>query len=224
MTSLPAFVPRQRAPLRVGRLLLFMALSSLILVVPLFLRVGVVEAFEAEGPSMEPTLFDEERFAVDKSVYGFTLPMVPEALASWGTPAAGDVVVLTSPRDHVKIIKRVIGLPGDLVEWRNGRPVVNGVALAQGDVKCPDRLLPGAPMRCWTEQLATHRYVLTMHEDSPQTEREQLRVPAAHVYVLGDHRDRSNDSRALGPIPMSMLVGRATYVYWSPQGELRSIE
>ncbi|MEY2929572.1 MAG: hypothetical protein RL033_321, partial [Pseudomonadota bacterium] len=86
----------------------------------MFIRIVLFEAFEIEGPSMEPTLLNGDRVVVVKFLYGIFLPFMDDALMTWGQPNPGDVVIVKSPRDNVDIVKRVVGLPGDVIELKDG--------------------------------------------------------------------------------------------------------
>ncbi len=186
----------------------------------MFIRIVLFEAFEIEGPSMEPTLLNGDRVVVAKFSYGLFLPFMNEAVTSWGLPNAGDVVIVRSPRDNVDIVKRVVGLPGDSIELREGVVYRNGEAVphvSQGS--CRDRPEVG-PFGCeWVEEkLGEHTYQISRNLDSIRTTRAPLKIEPDHIYVLGDHRDRSNDSRALGTIPISRVKGQVLSIYWSSEG------
>ncbi len=186
----------------------------------LFIRIVLFEAFEIDGPSMEPTLLNGDRVVVAKFLYGLSLPFTHDAVITWGEPNPGDVVIVRSPRDNVDIVKRVVGLPGDDIELRNGVIYRNAEAVPHVSLgACKDRKDAG-PFGCeWTEEkLGTHTYRISRSLDSILTTRPRLKVPKGHIYVLGDHRDRSNDSRALGPIPLSRVKGRVLSIYWSSEG------
>jgi signal peptidase I len=141
-----------------------------------FLIAFVAQAFRVQGTSMEPLLLDGERIVVNKFIYRFQ-PI-----------ERGDVVVFWYPRDPaVSFIKRVVGLPGDYVEIRAGRLVVNGV-----------------PVR--------EEYLPESFRDSdnyPPTE-----VRKGYYFVLGDHRRSSNDSRSWGEVPEKYIYGRAVFRFW----------
>jgi signal peptidase I len=141
-----------------------------------FLIAFVAQAFRVQGTSMEPLLEDGERIVVNKLVYRFQ-PI-----------ERGDVVVFWYPRDPaVSFIKRVVGLPGDLVEIRSGQLLVNG--------------LP-----------ARERYLPESFRDGdsyPPTE-----VRKGYYFVLGDHRRSSNDSRSWGEVPERYIYGRAVFRFW----------
>ena len=210
-------VPAERAsePLRVGWLLLVPLVGLLFVVVPFVVRRALIEGFEFEGPSMEPTLCNSERFVVDKEAYGIFLPFADEPILSERMPRLGDIVVIHSPLDGVDIVKRVVGLPGDRIEIGATSVVRNGVTLPHGEVACPPHMRPGPPTtKCFREQLDDHTYSVIY---SRAGDAEPTVVPADHVYVLGDNRNMSNDSRnpAMGPIHRSRLKGRATRIYWS---------
>lgn len=190
------------------------------IVLAMFIRIVLFEAFEIEGPSMEPTLLDHDRVVVAKYPYGLFLPLMNEAAITWGQPKLGDVVIVRSPRDNVDIVKRVMGLPGDTIElregvvYRNGKPIPH---ISEGS--CRDRSDPG-PFGCeWIrEELGEHTYRTSQSLESPRTTRPPITLKEGEIYVLGDHRDRSNDSRALGPIPISRVKGRVLSIYWSNEG------
>lgn len=186
----------------------------------MFIRIALFEAFEIEGPSMEPTLLNGDRVVVAKFVYGLFLPFMNEAVTSWGLPNAGDVVIVRSPRDNVDIVKRVVGIPGDKLELRDGVIYRNGKAIpsvSQGS--CRDRPSEG-PFGCeWVEEkLGSHTYRISRNIDSLRSTTDAITIPAGHIYVLGDHRDRSNDSRALGTIPIQRVKGKVLSIYWSSEG------
>lgn len=206
---------------RWGRVVLWSVPYLLIaLVQALAIRVLAYEAFETDGPSMEPTLLNGDRFVVDKSAFGLSLPLVSDEADHWADPLPGDVVVLRSPADQVDIIKRVIGVPGDRIEIRDDVVYRNGGSIRRHIVgPCEEASSTEDPTDCEVvEEGIGARTWRTSHSLlSPPESLAELVVPEGTVFVLGDHRDRSNDSRnpRLGCIPMSRIRGRAQIIYWS---------
>jgi signal peptidase I len=177
-------------------------------------RVGIAQAYEVDGPSMEPTLLTGEKLFVARCAYGLALPWLPDALVSWALPEVGDVVILASPQDPSEdLVKRVIGLPGDVIEvrddiiYRNDRPL--GL---EGPHACPPGRFRNRYATCetYTESSEAHHWSISRSLEWGQT-LPAVRVPADHIYVLGDHRTRSNDSRAFGPVRASLLRGRVLF-------------
>lgn len=133
---------------------------------------------KVEGTSMMPSLVDKERIFINKFSYRF----------GFGSVERGDTVVFWYPGDLSKsYIKRVIGLPGDLVSIRNGVVSVNGKTLKED-------------------------YVPPEYRD--HSNMDPYRVPQGDYFVLGDHRSFSNDSRSWGPVPRANIYGKAVFVYW----------
>jgi signal peptidase I len=188
----------------------------------LVIRTCLFEAFEIEGPSMEPTLLNGDRVVVSKFAFGLFLPLRDHAEFSWGQPKVGDVVIVKSPADGVDIIKRVIGVAGDFIEMRADRVYRNGQALPATDVG-PCATGTGsqqADCRVYESKINDHTFhISTAHISADPF---PMRVPDGHIYVLGDHRDHSNDSRnpMLGAVPINRIKGRALSIYWSsgPEG------
>ena len=192
----------------------------------LFIRIVLFEAFEIDGPSMEPTLLHGDRVVVAKFLYGLFLPFTNEAVVTWGMPEAGDVVIVRSPADNIDIVKRVIGVPGDVIEIRDDVVYRNGEPLRQGREGCRDD--EGRPLQddgCiwYREAIGEHEWhTSTAAFEVPDSVSEQ-EVPPGHIFVLGDHRDRSNDSRNphVGMIPVERVKGRALAIYWSNDDHVR---
>jgi len=184
------------------------------------IRVVIFEAFEIDGPSMEPTLLNGDRVVVAKFPFGLFLPGTSEAVANWGTPSVGDVVIIKSPLDDIDIVKRVIGVPGDTIEmhddavWRNGEPIHRRVL-----GPCRETESSENPTDCeWIEEgVGALRWRTSHSYYSPHEDMGPMVVPPGHIFVLGDHRDRSNDSRnpRVGMIPVTRVKGRALAIYWS---------
>ena len=181
------------------------------------IRTCIAEPFEIEGPSMEPTLLSGDRVVVEKFRYGLYLPLRDHADLNWGSPVAGDVIVLRSPADGVDIIKRVIGVPGDEVEVRGDTVYRNGAAMAVSDTgKCAMGTGAQDPgCHVYESHLDNHAFHFSTTMRGPDVRKEK--VPEGHVFVLGDHRDHSNDSRnpAMGMIPVENIKGKALVIYWS---------
>ena len=185
--------PRATPPAkpRTGRGCLIELVQTLVLTVVIFLGVQafVAQPFKVEGGSMENTLLPGQYVLVDK--------LTPH----WAPYARGDIIVLAPPtgasQDGVTpFIKRVIGLPGDRVELSDGSVSVNGVALDE------PYLYPGSGLREPTDPSIGHASTWL--------------VPDGQLFVMGDHRQDSSDSRAFGPIEIAHVVGRAWLRYWPP--------
>lgn len=163
----------------------------------LFIRTFVVQAFKIPSGSMEPTLLVGDHILVNKFIYGIKIPFTDKTLIHISTPKQGDIVVFAYPRDPSKdFIKRVIGLPGDSVRIVNKHVYVNGKLLNDPyAVHRDSQILPASVSR----------------RDNMPT----LVVPPHKLFVMGDNRDESYDSRFWGFVDMSALKGKAFIIYWS---------
>jgi signal peptidase I len=185
-----------------------------VLLIVLVIRSFLFEPFRIPSASMEPTLMTGDFIFVNKFAYGLRLPVINTKIVGIGEPQRGDVVVFRLPADEsVNYVKRVVGLPGDVVEYHkaNKRLTINGEPIPieiVGDYEEEENTILG-----W-EQLGTHRHrVLLMR--GRLSEGGTYEVPAGHYFMMGDHRDNSEDGRydAVGFVPEGNLVGRATGVW-----------
>ncbi|MEM9188914.1 MAG: signal peptidase I [Myxococcota bacterium] len=187
-------------------------------VLAFFIRIVLFEAFEIEGPSMEPTLLNGDRVVVAKFMYGLSVPKVDEALLTWSQPSPGDVVIVNSPHDGIDIVKRVIGVPGDVIEIRDDVVYRNGDPIRHEEIgPCEEsfQIEPG-PGCEWIEGEVDGVVFRTSHDvSSPPANHPPIDIREGYVYILGDHRDRSNDSRFFGPVQISRVKGKALMMYWS---------
>lgn len=180
-----------------------LVLLSMFLVV--VLKASLLEAFFVPSASMKPTLREDDYILVPKFLFGLHLPLVDEVFVKWSKPNRGDVIVfnkrleLPSEDDgfHEAIVKRVIAVEGDLIEICGERVILNGSPLVE-------------PYAQWEEPQGGEG------EDSPY-HFGPFRVPNGKVFVLGDNRSNSEDSRLWSDpfVSLSQVVGKAVMVYWS---------
>ena len=168
---------------------------------------------------MLPSLFVGDFILVNKFKYGIRLPIGNFKLVDMSRPERGDVMVFRYPHDPTQnYIKRVIGLPGDMVDYRAKRLRINGKVAEFNEVEQHERESKGRTLRFaeYSETIdqSAHRVVIDRARN--QREREQKwTVPAGQYLVMGDNRDHSNDSRYWGFVPESHIVGHAFFVWFS---------
>ena len=163
--------------------------------------------------SMRPTLLEGDVVLVNRLAYDLKLPLSDISLAPTGQPQRFDVVTFSSPTDGVRLIKRIVGLPGDVVEMRDEVLYINGVAASYDPLRSSEAL-----------NGVSHRLQLL-----PQTPALRsfgpVTVPPDQYFMLGDNRDNSADSRYIGPVPRKLLIGRAHHIlvsanildHWQPR-------
>jgi signal peptidase I len=189
----------------------------------LLLRSFLVEPFRIPSGSMMPTLLVGDFILVNKYAYGIRLPVLNRKVIEVGSPRRGDVAVFRYPVDpRTDYIKRVIGLPGDHVEYRGKVLYINGEEIAQLPVGSyigtgSGLSASGASLRL--EQLGEVSHQILVEARRPVLDGE-FRVPEGHYFVMGDNRDNSNDSRFWGTVPEQNLVGRAFLIWmnWDSAG------
>jgi signal peptidase I len=171
--------------------------AAIAILLALFIRTFVVQAFKIPSGSMEPTLLVGDHILVNKFIYGVKIPVFRKTLIPISEPKRGDVIVFIYPRDTSKdYIKRVIGLPGDRMEIIGRTVYINGKRYKD-----------------------THGYYSSESNLSSQLSEKghfgPITVPKDSLFVMGDNRNHSFDSRFWGFVPLRSVIGEAFIIYWS---------
>jgi signal peptidase I len=179
-------------------------------------RSAIADWNDVPSGSMKPTIFEGDRIVVNKLAYDLKVPFTTIRVASWSDPHRGDIVVLYSPADGRRLVKRVIGVPGDRVAMIGERLVVNGrpvkyAPLEPGIVSGPT---PGGEDKLLAmENLGRSPHAVMMpHGGRHGTSFRPVRIPDNAYFVMGDNRDESFDSRYFGTVEREQILGRATMV------------
>jgi len=144
------------------------------ILVALFINTFIAKAAEIEaGPSMQPNLYVGYRMMTEKVSY-----LLHE-------PRRGDIVIVEQSHGQTNLVKRVIGLPGETIESRDGHTYINGELLDEP----------------WVTYFGGRYF-------------PPIQIPEGHIFIIGDNRPNSHDSRAIGPVPIDAIQGRAIFVYW----------
>lgn len=163
-------------------------------------RSAIADWNDVPTGSMLPTITEGDRITINKMAYGLRVPFTGLLITEPHSPERGDIVVFDSVAADNRLVKRVVGLPGDKVAMRNHRLIINGEALAYKELG--DRL--------FIEELAGRPHKVRIDQaNGPLANFETVTVPADQYLVLGDNRSHSADSRVYGFIPQQELRGRA---------------
>jgi signal peptidase I len=226
-----------QAPRRIRGALSGLADAARIIVIAFIVALGVrivlVQPFHIPSASMDPTLTPGDYVLVDKTAYGWSRHALPLSAPLFSgrlagrLPARGDVLVFKLPADgRTDYVKRVIGLPGDRIEMRDGVVLLNERTLAHdalGVLELPDGYGATRRIKRFRERLPDGRSYITLDsvDNGALDTTRPVTVPSGHVFVMGDNRDESRDSREIvGFVPVENLVGRVRIVVVSmaPEG------
>jgi signal peptidase I len=192
----------------------------ILLLIGFSLRSSLADWNIVPSGSMRPTILEGDRVLVNKLAYDLKVPFTTWHLAEWSNPQRGDIVVFFSPHDGRRLVKRVIGLPGDTIELRNNALVINGELVTYQpiaadllrDIPAADR----AGRVFVSEQLPGQTHAIAGNPNLPAPRNfAPLRVPVGEYFMMGDNRDDSFDSRYWGTVDRKQIVGRATAVVLS---------
>lgn len=166
-------------------------------VIAFFIRTFIIQAFKIPSGSMKPTLQIGDHILVTKFSYGIKIPILRKLLISISDPKRNDIVVFIYPEDRSKdFVKRVIGIGGDTIEIKNKKIYLNGLPYNDGKgVYTDDMIIPGAAQ--------------------PRDNFGPVTVPPESIFVMGDNRDQSYDSRFWGFVDKREVLGKALIIYWS---------
>lgn len=170
---------------------------AIAILLALFIRTFIIQAFKIPSGSMLPTLQIGDHLLVSKFIYGVKIPFSGTTLIPFKTPKHGDVVVFKYPEDRsIDYIKRIIGVPGDTIAIKNKKVFINNKAIEDPHAfyKTPRILRP---------------------IESPRDNFPAVKVPPGKVFVMGDNRDNSHDSRFWGFVDQKDILGKAFIIYWS---------
>ena len=208
-----------------------------VITVVFVIRAFLIEPFQIPSGSMIPNLKIGDFILVNKFSYGIRLPILNKVIIPIDTPKRGDVMVFTPPGDERYFIKRVIGLPGDLVEFVNNQIYINGQPVEQQNYihSSYDYGAGNQQTTIVEEQLGTHNYLaqLADHAFLSYGKRGHYRIPQKHYFMVGDNRDGSADSRSCfgslfcnqpyiagnphpqgwSAVPEDNIVGKAFYIW-----------
>jgi len=196
------------------------------LLIALLIRTFLFQPFFIPSSSMEPGLLVGDRLFASKFDYGFSKHSFPFSLGPISNrifsdkPERGDVVIFKPPHSNLDYIKRLIGLPGDVIQMKNGILFINNEMVESKKIQDESKILKNGRIvnieviRETLENGAsfeTYNYI----NNSPGDNTKEVYVPNGHYFFLGDNRDNSNDSRFWGPVPFDRLVGKAQIIFFS---------
>ena len=205
------------------------------LVIALIIRTFLIQPFFIPSSSMEPNLLVGDRLFASKFDYGYSKHSFPFSLGPISNrifsngPDRGDVIIFKPPHTNLDYIKRLIGLPGDRIEVRNGNLIINSNLLEYENIREDSKVLKNGrviKINVLKETLPNGiSYEIYNYLDgSPGDNTKEFVVPENHYFFMGDNRDNSNDSRFWGTVEFNRLVGKAQIIFFSTEDRSTSLE
>ncbi|MBI2083020.1 MAG: signal peptidase I [Deltaproteobacteria bacterium] len=241
----PIFIgPKKKGKLRETFESLFVAF-----LIAFFIRSFVIEAFKIPSGSMKPTLLVGDHIFVNKFIYGLRIPFTKKRIVNYKTPERGEAIVFIYPLDEGKdFIKRVVGLPGDQIRLSGDEIYVNRTPIARSALKIESgqkhdlalipvvrdavadeakiKAIPYSPdwenFSYFSESQGRNQYLVQI-DSNPSYWNGEFAVPPHHLFVMGDNRDNSSDSRDWGFVPMENVKGRAMFVWLSLDSDRKTL-
>jgi signal peptidase I len=162
--------------------------------------------------SMKPTIVEGDRIFINKLAYDLKVPLTTWHIAQWSNPQRGDIVVFYSPKDNMRLVKRVVGLPGDRISMREDVLYINGRPLKYDDIAHPPSIR-AAGRYFLKEHLGSRNHPITIIPSYPAMRSfTSVTIPAGKYFMMGDNRDNSADSRYFGFVARDRIVGKATAI------------
>jgi len=195
-------------------------------------KSAIADWYVVPSGSMKPTIVEGDRVFTNKLAYDLKIPYTTIHFASWDNPKRGDIVVFHSPADGKRLVKRVVGIPGDRIAMRNNRLFINDEELkyeflGEGRFESTQSS-ENFGHELYTEDLAGHKHTMMTMPDQPSIRSfPTVTVPEGHYLMMGDNRDNSADSRYFGFVERKRILGRAAAVvisldienYYQPRWE-----
>jgi signal peptidase I len=175
------------------------------------LRSAVADWNDVPSGSMTPTILVGDRIFVNKLAYDLKVPFTTWHLATWADPQRGDIIVFRSPHDGTRLVKRVVGVPGDQIELRNDHLLINGQLASYASLRAESQptFVVDETVSGKTHEVMIDPQLPAMRSFGP------TQVPPGQYFVMGDNRDNSFDSRYFGFVPRDSVFGRAKFVAMS---------
>ena len=185
-------------------------------------RSVVADWYQVPTGSMKPTIIEGDRIFVNKLAYDLKIPFTLISIAKWDNPKRGDVVVFDSPAEEKRLVKRVVGLPGDTLLIRNNELFINGEQAHYGNTDQSKvleywditKVAPILISETFDHQ-TPHIITVQPYHNFIAQNYGPVKVPPHHYFMLGDNRDNSADSRFIGPINEKYILGKANAVVLS---------
>jgi signal peptidase I len=194
----------------------------LAVLIALTIRRFVIEPFKIPSGSMIPTLLVGDFIFVNKFKYGFQVPFMTKRFVKFGDPKRGEVVVFVYPIDKKKdFIKRVVGVAGDYIEYKDRSIFINGNPVGKtenGTYEFSSTRGMHESAYLFTENLDSHKHSILLNglaNDDQKFEYLPMKVPEGYIFVMGDNRDNSLDSRSWGLVPLDNIKGKALFIWFS---------
>ena len=183
------------------------------------IKSAIADWYVVPTGSMKPTIIEGDRIFVNKLAYDLKIPYSTQHISVWDNPRRGDIVVFYSPKDEKRLVKRVVGLPGDLISMENNRLYINGSPVPYDASDTLASLEPdvvGEQQKVFKENLPKRPHDIMITYDQPSLRSfSPITIPESSYFMLGDNRDNSADSRYFGFVNRKRILGRATTIVMS---------